>query len=216
MWQGFAAGVVLTAALGGGVIWGISRPSPEQVFIQQLPSALTQAQINTLKQSKDLDRMKPEILAATQQQLDALRPLAPLWSRDYASTLTQQLITLWPGDEQAAALAGELQHRFASDALPDSSLQSWHQAQQGLETLTAQLNALDERKGKYLTGSELKSAVFSIRRSLDETPPPEELLRRMEEEQQQGEVTPALYQQMDIRLNQLLNRYALLKQRGKR
>ncbi|EEC0295741.1 ImpA domain-containing protein [Salmonella enterica subsp. enterica] len=213
MWQGFVAGVALTAAVSAGVMWAISRPSAEQRFIQPLPSALTPEQVSTLKQSKDLDSMKPAILAATQQQLDALHPLAPLWSRDYARTLTQQLTTLWPGDEQVAALAGELQHRLASDALPDTSLQSWHQAQQGLETMTAQLNALDERKGKYLTGSELKSAVFSIRRALDETPPPEELLRRMEEQQRQGGVTPAQYQQMDSRLDQLLNRYALLKQR---
>ena len=45
------------------------------------------------------------------------------------------------------------------------------------------------------------------------TPPTEELLRQIDEElKKQGSVSPALYQQLDIRLNQLLNRYTLLKQ----
>ena len=54
---------------------------------------------------------------------------------------------------------------------------------------TAQLNSLDERKGKYLTGSELKSAIFTIRRQLDQSPPTEELLRQIDEElKKQGSV----------------------------
>ncbi|ENA9698521.1 type VI secretion system ImpA family N-terminal domain-containing protein [Salmonella enterica subsp. enterica] len=216
MWPSFAAGVVLTALVSAGVMWGMQRTSPEPPLVQPLPTVLTQAQITALKQSPDLDNIRPQTLAAVQAQLDALHPLSPLWSREYASALAQQTTTLWPQDAQAAALAADLQHQFTSGALPDNALKSWHHAQQGLETLTAQLNALDERKGKYLTGSELKSAVFSIRRSLDETPPPEELLRRMEEQQQQGDISPALYQQMDMRLNQLLNRYMLLKQHGTR
>ena len=59
----------------------------------------------------------------------------------------------------------------------------------------------------------VKSAIFTIRRQLDQTPPTEELLRQIDEElKKQGSVSPALYQQLDIRLNQLLNRYTLLKQ----
>lgn len=214
MWPGFAAGVVLTALVSAGVMWGMQRASPEKTLVQPLPSVLTQAQIAALRQSPDLDNIRSQTLTAVKVQLDALHPLSPLWSREYASALAQQTTTLWPQDAQAAALATDLQHQLTTEALPDSALQSWHRAQQGLETMTAQLNALDERKGKYLTGSELKSAVFNIRRALDETPPPEELLRRMEEQQRQGDIPPALYQQMDMRLNQLLNRYALLKQRG--
>ncbi|HDP8368889.1 TPA: type VI secretion system protein VasL, partial [Escherichia coli] len=75
--------------------------------------------------------------------------------------------------------------------------------------LSAQLDALDERKGRYLTGSELKTAVYGIRQSLKE-PPLEELLRQLEEQKQTGEVSPTLLTQIDTRLNQLLNRYVIL------
>ncbi|WP_233592843.1 VasL domain-containing protein [Citrobacter braakii] len=45
------------------------------------------------------------------------------------------------------------------------------------------------------------------------TLPTEELLRQIDEElKKQRRVSPALYQQLDIRLNQLLNRCTLLKQ----
>ncbi|EOK6046493.1 VasL domain-containing protein [Escherichia coli] len=78
-----------------------------------------------------------------------------------------------------------------------------------LTPVSAQLDALDERKGRYLTGSELKTAVYGIRQSLKE-PPLEELLRQLEEQKQTGEVSPTLLTQIDTRLNQLLNRYVIL------
>ncbi|HBA3799059.1 TPA: hypothetical protein J5G26_003033 [Escherichia coli] len=78
-----------------------------------------------------------------------------------------------------------------------------------VQRLSAQLDALDERKGRYLTGSELKTAVYGIRQSLKE-PPLEELLRQLEEQKQTGEVSPTLLTQIDTRLNQLLNRYVIL------
>lgn len=65
-------------------------------------------------------------------------------------------------------------------ALPSEELKNYMRAQTQLQRLSAQLDALDERKGRYLTGSELKSAVFGIRQSL-QTPPLEELLRQLEE-----------------------------------
>ena len=145
--------------------------------------------------------------------MDVISRQSPLWSREYAASLAQQLATLWPEESQTTEFTSRLQKQLTTEALPESALQNWHQAQQGLEALTAQLNALDERKGKYLTGSELKSAIFTIRRQLDQAPPTEELLRQIDEELSlQGSVSPTLYQQLDMRLNQLLNRYALLKQ----
>ncbi|HGX8554359.1 TPA: VasL domain-containing protein [Escherichia coli] len=83
------------------------------------------------------------------------------------------------------------------------------QTERPLQRLSAQLDALDERKGRYLTGSELKTAVYGIRQSLKE-PPLEELLRQLEEQKQTGEVSPTLLTQIDTRLNQLLNRYVIL------
>ena len=95
------------------------------------------------------------------------------------------------------------------NALPVSELSHYAQAQKQLQRLSQQLDALDERKGKYLTTSELKSAVFAIRQSL-QTPPLEELLRQLDEQTRSGEVAPALIVQIETRFQQLLNRYALL------
>ncbi|EFI8532800.1 TPA: VasL domain-containing protein, partial [Escherichia coli] len=94
-------------------------------------------------------------------------------------------------------------------ALSTEALNGYAQAQSQLQRLSAQLDALDERKGRYLTGSELKTAVYGIRQSLKE-PPLEELLRQLEEQKQTGEVSPTLLTQIDTRLNQLLNRYVIL------
>lgn len=95
------------------------------------------------------------------------------------------------------------------NALPVSELSHYAQAQKQLQRLSQQLDTLDERKGKYLTASELKSAVFAIRQSL-QTPPLEELLRQLDEQTRSGEVAPALIVQIETRFQQLLNRYALL------
>ncbi|WP_213239545.1 VasL domain-containing protein [Citrobacter braakii] len=214
MWLGFAIGVMVTAVVSTGAFLGINHMRADGYeLVKPLPQVLTPEQLSTLKQSSDLKGKKQDIIAATQGQLDVLHRLSPLWSREYAASLAQQLVTLWPEESQTTVLTSRLQKQLTTEALPESALQNWHHAQQGLEALTAQLNALDERKGKYLTGSELKSAIFTIRRQLDQTPPTEELLRQIDEElKKQGSVSPALYQQLDMRLNQLLNRYTLLKQ----
>lgn len=216
MWQGFALGFMVAAVASAGAFLGTSHMRADgYALIKPLPQVLTPEQLSALKQSSDLKDQKQEIIAATQGQLDVLHDMSPLWSREYAASLAQQLVTLWPEESQTATFVSGLQKELNTEALPESDLQNWHHAQQGLEALTAQLNSLDERKGKYLTGSELKSAIFTIRRQLDQTPPTEELLRQIDEElKKQGSVSPALYQQLDMRINQLLNRYALLKQNG--
>lgn len=214
MWLGFAIGAMVTACVTTGAFLGIMHMRADGYeLVKPLPQMLSPEQLSTLRQSSDLKEQKQEIIAATQGQLDVLHDLSPLWSREYAASLAQQLSTLWPEESLTTEFSSGLQKQLITEALPESALQNWHHAQQGLEALTTQLNALDERKGKYLTGSELKSAIFTIRRQLDQTPPTEELLRQIDEElSQQGSVSPALYQQLDMRLNQLLNRYALLKQ----
>ena len=50
---------------------------------------------------------------------------------------------------------------------------------QQLQRLADQLNALDEQKGKYLTVSELKTAVFAITQSFNRAVPLEEQLRQL-------------------------------------
>ncbi len=60
-------------------------------------------------------------------------------------------------------------------ALPAENLTGWSEGMQQLQRLADQLNALDEQKGKYLTVSELKTAVFAITQSFNRAVPLEQL-----------------------------------------
>ncbi|HCC10107.1 MAG TPA: hypothetical protein DEQ39_04460, partial [Atlantibacter hermannii] len=98
------------------------------------------------------------------------------------------------------------------NALAPQSLTGWHQGMEGLQTLMQRLNALDERKGKYLTGSELKSMVFTIMQDFGRTVPVEEQLYQLSQERSGAPLPAALLLQTDTHFNQLLNRYALIQQ----
>ena len=95
----------------------------------------------------------------------------------YGTHLAQQALTLWP--EQAKPLAQQWQQQVSAAALPVENLSGWHQGMTQLQQLTNRLNALDEQKGRYITVSELKSAVFAITQSFSRTVPAEEQLRQL-------------------------------------
>ncbi len=123
----------------------------------------------------------------------------------------QQALFLWP--EEAKPLAQQWQQQLEAAVLPSESLDGWHQGMTQLQQLANQLNALDEKRGKYMTVSELKTAVFAIAQSFNRTIPVEELLRQMAVQAQGGQISPAQKQQTEARLNQLLSRYALPENR---
>lgn len=80
-----------------------------------------------------------------------------------------------------------------------------------LQQLTQRLDALDEQKGKYMTVSELKSAVFAITQSFNRTVPAEEQLRQLSA-MTEGQISRAAQQQQaEQHLQQLIVSYALLK-----
>ncbi|WP_419715310.1 VasL domain-containing protein [Escherichia coli] len=148
-------------------------------------------------------------IAASQMQLEQLNKLPARWPLEQGYRQLRQLDALWPDNPQVRALNAQWRKQRELSALSTEALNGYAQAQSQLQRLSAQLDALDERKGRYLTGSELKTAVYGIRQSLKE-PPLEELLRQLEEQKQTGEVSPTLLTQIDTRLNQLLNRYVIL------
>jgi hypothetical protein len=76
-----------------------------------------------------------------------------------------------------------------SRTLPASQLQGWHEGMTQLRALSAKLDALDHQKGKYLTGSELKTMVWQITSSFASAVPVEEQLRLLEASAP-GRVTP--------------------------
>ena len=110
------------------------------------------------------------------------------WPLEQGYRQLRQLDALWPDNPQVRALNAQWRKQRELSALSAEALNGYAQAQSQLQRLSAQLDALDERKGRYLTGSELKTAVYGIRQSLKE-PPLEELLRQLEEQKQTGEVS---------------------------
>ena len=80
-----------------------------------------------------------------------------------------------------------------------------------LQQLTNRLNALDEQKGKYMTVSELKSAVFAMSQSFSHTVPLEEQLRLLSILPAGQPLSAAQLNQTEQHLQQLIASYALLK-----
>lgn len=194
--------------VGSMALWGwqyIHRPDP--LLVQLNASLAPQPVVLTPAQLQALQSHPPSagrVIRATQHQLTRLTQLPAGWNITYGNQLVQQVLALWP--EQSASLRQQWQQQLDAIALPPESLTGWHQGMEQLQRLTDRLNGLDEQHGKYMTVSELKSQVFALTQSFSQTPPVEEQLRQM----QQSGVSPALAQQAQMHLNQLLTRYTLL------
>ncbi|MBS9438211.1 hypothetical protein EAE91_13915 [Photorhabdus noenieputensis] len=222
-WHGFVAGVAFCALVvtGGWLVDRMRQPSPlvEALLATTypLPQTLLPAQLAELHQSDNatlLSRLQDKTLDASRAQLTNLTTLPAFWPLNYGSQLLQQLRTLWPASEAVQEMQNQWLHQREAAALPMQELENYHLAQLRLQHLTERLDALDEKRGRYLTGSELKSMVFGIRQPLANTPPLEELLRQLAEQKKSGTVSLALLMQINTRFNQLLNRYYLLLKVG--
>lgn len=155
-------------------------------------------------------RPAPLPAAASTDALNVLAQLPPHWLQRYGFALAASA----PGPE-ADRLKARWQAHLDGGALPAEALSGWHQGMAGLQMLTRRLNELDERKGKYLTGSELKSMVFAITQNFTRAVPAEEQLYQLTQIHK-GEPLPAVQlSQTELHLNQLLNRYMLIRQQDR-
>jgi len=149
----------------------------------------------------------PVPVEPTESALTELKLLSPLWRQHYGFALAARA-----KPDDSARLKAQWQDYIVGNALAPQSLTGWHQGMEGLQTLMQRLNALDERKGKYLTGSELKSMVFTIMQDFGRTVPVEEQLYLLSQEKNGAPLPAALLLQTDTHFNQLLNRYSLIQQ----
>ncbi|WP_039028491.1 VasL domain-containing protein [Leclercia adecarboxylata] len=208
-WKPFAAGMMTMLVVGGILTGGwraMYQPDPVEKPLTSLPTALSAEQLQTLQQSP---QSAESGVLQTRQQLERLIALKPDWSLSYGDNLVQQVLRLWP--EQGKNLAQQWQQQKVAIILAPENLTGWHQGVTQLEQLAARLNALDEQKGKYMTVSELKSAVFAIQQSLNRTVPAEEQLRQISVTPP-GQASNAVRQsQVEQHLQQLIATYAALK-----
>ncbi len=218
--HGFVAGLSLMALLmaGGFTIWQSlsSDPLREALLanVSPLPTPLAAKSIDELKQQTSdaaLGRLTEPVLQASGSQLEQLAILPPLWAQMRGDGVLSQAQQLWPASQEVKRLSALWQQQREAGAAPLVELKHYALAQERLRQLAERLNGLDEKKGRYMTVSELKTVVFAIQQPLAKTLPLEELLRQYQVQSESGQTPPsALCQQIDSRFSQLLNRYALL------
>jgi type VI secretion system protein VasL len=204
-WPIFVAGM-LAAFLVSGVTWWVNGwLHKTDVAVQALtdsvaplPRTLTADELQTLQRSDKLPQDANSWLKQASAQLEAMAALPYDWQQQYAGQLITQAEMLWPGNVQVAEMKSEWQKKMAMETLPDSALNGWHDGMQQLQALSDKLNALDGQKGKYITVSELKSAVFGMITSFRQTVPVEEQLR-----QTQDQATPGQIQQLEKHISGL-------------
>jgi type VI secretion system protein VasL len=215
-WMSFAAGMLTMLVVPGAAVWGwqaMHQPDPVQAqftaSLAPLSVALSPAQLQAMQNNP----LSAETgLSQTAQQLARLAQLKPDWVVSYGGQLVQQALTLWP--EQAKPLALQWQQQIAAQALPSENLSGWYQGMTRLQQLANELNALDEKRGKYMTVSELKSQVFTIMQSFNRAVPVEEQLRQLSAVNDEQPWPVAQQNLAELHLQQLIARYALLKQKA--
>jgi type VI secretion system protein VasL len=150
-------------------------------------------------------------LTVSEAALTTLAGKSSLWLQDYGFALIANA-----KPENIDKFKMQWQQLITSNALPAERLTGWHQGMEGLEDLTRRLNELDERKGKYLTGSELKSMVFTITQNFARAEPVEEQLYQLSEMTSGTPELATSLSRTDMHLKQLLNRYMLIKQHAEK
>lgn len=215
-WRPFVAGMgtmLVTGSLIAGSLYWFHRADPLKAqlaaSLAPLPTALTPEQREALQHRK----MSPQdLIAQTEKQLARLDQLPPDWNIRYGQQLAEQAQKLWPA--QAEPLIQQWQRQLSAAALPTAQLNGWHQGMSSLQKLSDRLNGLDEQKGKYMTISELKSAVFSTMQAFNQSLPAEEQLRVLAQTPAGGPLPAAASARLEMHLKQLTARYAEIRQRA--
>ncbi|MBV8041533.1 VasL domain-containing protein [Pluralibacter sp.] len=214
-WKPFVAGALSMLVVGGVALWGWQALNPPDPALRQLaasleplPTTLSTDQLQRLQQKSPSPE---EGIKKTRQQLERLARLSPDWSIRYSKQLIQQALTLWP--EQALPLAAQWRQQQNAAVLPVEKLNGWHQGMSQLQQLTQRLNALDEKRGKYMTVSELKSEVFTIMQAFNSTIPAEEYLRQLAQMPPEQPLSTAQITQAEMSLETLLSLYSQIADR---
>ncbi len=175
---GMATAFLVSALAIGG--WHVGSRTDEASTalsrsLAALPVALSEEQLALIKGAGVLPETG-EWLTRASIQLDKVAELPPDWRLQYGQQIIAQAQALWPDDPRVLQLQQRWQQQVAVNVLPEKTLRGWHEGMTQLQALGDRLNDLDRQKGKYLTVSELKSAVFSMMTHFQQTRPTEEQL----------------------------------------
>ncbi|QHM74698.1 hypothetical protein C7M52_00640 [Mixta theicola] len=216
----FIAGVGAALLAGAALLWGwttLQQPVDEEKLLAAtmtpLPLFLTDAQLQQLQHSTSIMQRSEEWAEQTYAQLERMMTLSPDWRQRYGQQLALQAQALWPDNPQTEEVVRRWRQSIEANALPVEALGGWHEGMQQLQQLADRLNALDEKRGKYMTVSELKTAVYAAQKAFNRAVPAEERLRRYVAAQEQRAETGAEQRQAATALDLLQNRYFLIGQK---
>ena len=108
-------------------------------------------------------------------------------------------MVLFPDNPHVQEMVDNWQKSVRSRALPEEAMTGWNEGMTRLQQLA-------ERRGKYMTVSELRTEVFGIMQAFNRHIPAEEQLRRYDEARNQNG-SEQQQKQAEMALNQLINRY---------
>lgn len=195
-WPAFQAGMGTALVLSAATVFGwqaLHQPDnavkPMAASVAWLPEPMTAAQIEAFRKTENSGTHSTMWIGRIANQVNWIMQLAPGWRLHYGQGLVAQAKALWPEDPATKTLVQRWNQYQVARTLPASELQGWNDGMTQLQALSAKLDALDHQKGKYLTGSELKTVVWQITRSFESAVPVEEQLRQLLTAA--GEVTPA-------------------------
>lgn len=185
-WPIFMAGMGTALVLCIATVFGwqvIHQPDeatkPMAASVAWLPEPMTASQIEDFRATDNSRTHSAMWLGRITNQVNWIMSLSPGWRLRLGQGLVSQANALWPNDPVAKALVQRWEQYQVARVLPVSELQGWHEGMAQLQALSAKLDALDHQKGKYLTGSELKTMVWQITRSFASAVPVEEQLRQL-------------------------------------
>lgn len=141
------------AGLGGTGLWGWSQLNQPDALIQRiqlsvmpLPQSLESGELAKLDVKDKALLAQDRTIAASQMQLEQLNKLPARWPLEQGYRQLRQLDALWPDNPQVRALNAQWRKQRELSALSAEALNGYAQAQSQLQRLSAQLDALDERK----------------------------------------------------------------------
>lgn len=143
-----------------------------------LPISLNENEQSLIRKDADIDVARWTNMI--RMQTESLDAAGIGRSGDYSAGLALQVARLWPQEKATASLLSEVSSRRQAAVIPAEKAIAWKQGIDKLNALKERLDTLDEKRGRYLTVSELKTAIYSASQTFTLHVPAEEWLRRYE------------------------------------
>ncbi|XUA17672.1 VasL domain-containing protein [Citrobacter sp. OP27] len=211
-WPVFVAGMATALILSAATLFSwqaLHRPDEATqamaASVAWIPDPMTPTQIEAFRGTENYRTHSRMWLARMKNQVNWITTLAPGWRLRYGQGMVSQAKALWPDDPATRALVQRWEQYQVSRTLPAGDLNGWHAGMMQLRALSAQLDALDRQKGKYLTGSELKTIVWRITSTFAAAVPVEEQLRQLVLAQGEPNVPQANTEQAARHLDSLIH-----------